>query len=707
VRLFTPSDGPLWLRRFSDSILGAFKQVMDAPFRLWTSTTADLPAVGDYTGGLAWNADVSRVTYSDGAAWRQVQPWDPTLAALAAYNANGLLAQTATDMFAGRTLQAPAAGLAIANPAGIAGDPTFALANDLAALEALSGTNTLYYRSGADAWSPVTVGPNLGFSGGTLGSALGTAATLASDADGTLAANSDGRAATQKATKTYIDNAVTGLLDFKGGTNCSANPNYPAAFKGDAYAVSAAGRIGGASGVAVDVGDVFVASADNAGGTQAAVGSSWFVLEHNLAGALLAANNLSDLASAATARSNLGLGTAATQSTGTSGGTVPLLNGANTHSGQANFTGGIRESGTHTARCENTGAAGAPAGATGQGIEFVGANLGNSIVQAYNRSTSAYAPLVLDGSSVSIRPGATAVVLFSGAGAAFGTLTSTSTASPIAIDLGGTFSNAAGANPKLKLYNDGTAFYGIGVSLNQLDYIGANNASGHVFYHGAFKSASIEQISGRSGGAFKLYGTSPAINLDTSAGVAGIITDVNAGVTAIGGNYLAITVPAGKAISLVVNNAAIVDVTGTGVAIVSGTTASAANLFQSASGTQLLRSTSSMRFKQDARPLSDGEADRLLLLDPFTYRSRCAADDRRRRHWGVSAEQAAAVGLGKLVHREADGRPAGFMYERAVAGLLQIARRERAARIALETRMAAAERALAGRGAGVARAGRS
>jgi len=110
------------------------------------------------------------------------------------------------------------------------------------------------------------------------------------------------------ANKQYVDTAVTGLLDFKGSTDASANPNYPSASKGDAYVVSVAGKVGGASGKSVDVGDVYVAIADNAGGTEASVGTSWIVLEHNLQGALLSANNLSDLANAETARTNLGLG---------------------------------------------------------------------------------------------------------------------------------------------------------------------------------------------------------------------------------------------------------------------------------------------------------------------------------------------------------------------------------------------------------------
>lgn len=123
---------------------------------------------------------------------------------------------------------------------------------------------------------------------------------------------------TKAASTAYVDAgiaaAVTGLLDFKGSTDCSANPNYPAASKGDSYVVSVAGKIGGASGTVVAIGDVYFATADNAGGTQASVGASWAVLEKNLDGAYVVGGTdvpVTDggtgASSASGARANLGL----------------------------------------------------------------------------------------------------------------------------------------------------------------------------------------------------------------------------------------------------------------------------------------------------------------------------------------------------------------------------------------------------------------
>lgn len=52
------------------------------------------------------------------------QPLDGTLTALAAFNTNGLLAQTASDVFAGRTLTAGSSKITITNGDGVAGNPT-------------------------------------------------------------------------------------------------------------------------------------------------------------------------------------------------------------------------------------------------------------------------------------------------------------------------------------------------------------------------------------------------------------------------------------------------------------------------------------------------------------------------------------------------------------------------------------------------------
>lgn len=110
---------------------------------------AGLVKVNYVLGNLEVRVDLGDIVLGLGASF---QPNNSDLTAISALAGTGIAVRTAASTWALRTLTAPAAGITITNPAGIAGDMTLALANDLAALEALAGTG-LAARTAAETWA--------------------------------------------------------------------------------------------------------------------------------------------------------------------------------------------------------------------------------------------------------------------------------------------------------------------------------------------------------------------------------------------------------------------------------------------------------------------------------------------------------------------------------------------------------------------------
>jgi hypothetical protein len=138
-----------------------------APFALGANAQGQL-----VTG---FNADTV-----DGLHAASFQAADADLTAIAALTGTGIAVRTAADTWTTRTLVAPAAGLTIANPAGIAAGPTFALADDLNALEALATTG-LAVRTGTSAWTTRTLVAGTGI---TIANTDGVAGNITISAPG-------------------------------------------------------------------------------------------------------------------------------------------------------------------------------------------------------------------------------------------------------------------------------------------------------------------------------------------------------------------------------------------------------------------------------------------------------------------------------------------------------------------------------------------
>jgi hypothetical protein len=106
----------------------------------WTARTM-VPPVAGFT-----------ITSPDGITGNPTFALNNDLAAIEGLAAAGLAVRTGTDTWATRALSQPSAGLTITNPDGVTGNPTFALNNDLAAVEGLAAAG-LAVRTGTDTWA--------------------------------------------------------------------------------------------------------------------------------------------------------------------------------------------------------------------------------------------------------------------------------------------------------------------------------------------------------------------------------------------------------------------------------------------------------------------------------------------------------------------------------------------------------------------------
>lgn len=140
------------------TLTGKTVSVTDSTFTVCDNTDSTKKLAFELSGVSTATTRTLTVPDASGtiALTTTTQPLDATLTALAAYNTNGILCQTAADTFAGRTLTGPAAGITVTNGNGVSGNPTLALANDLSALEGLSSTG-LAARTTTDTWAQRTI----------------------------------------------------------------------------------------------------------------------------------------------------------------------------------------------------------------------------------------------------------------------------------------------------------------------------------------------------------------------------------------------------------------------------------------------------------------------------------------------------------------------------------------------------------------------
>jgi hypothetical protein len=112
-------------------------------------------SISGTAGAVAFANITGKPTTLSGYGITDAQGLDSDLTAVAGLSTTGLIVRTGSGTATTRSLAAPAAGFTITNSDGVSGNPTFVLANDLAALEALATTG-LVRRTATSTWSAGT-----------------------------------------------------------------------------------------------------------------------------------------------------------------------------------------------------------------------------------------------------------------------------------------------------------------------------------------------------------------------------------------------------------------------------------------------------------------------------------------------------------------------------------------------------------------------